>query len=454
MKKYLAILIMFFILFSSTNAYNLTNEDIKVANTIKNKIEISIKIKWENYRTKYIDTVKKLSIKYKDNEKIKSILDKIAILLNNQNITYKIVDTWVIQYYDNDSSISKPSENDNFYWQDANYQINNPSYTDNNDGTLTDNVTWLMWQKDMWEKISYRDALKKADELELWWYDDWRVPTIKELYSLIQFTGKVWWQTAEKSFIDTTYFKQPLGDTSKWEREIDAQTWSSTKYVWLTMNRDSTIFWVNFIDGRIKWYPELIPGKRTDNKMYFRMVRWNKEYGKNNFIDNWDWTISDLATWLMWQKDDSKKWIDWKWALEYVNDLELWWHSDWRLPNAKELQSIVDYSRSPQTTNSAAIDEKFDISSIIDPKWKKNYPFFWTSTTHLDGRYPESSAIYICFWECQWKMNWNLMDVHWAWAQRSDPKSGNAYDYPQYFWPQWDIRYVFNYARAVRNINY
>lgn len=93
------------------------------------------------------------------------------------------------------------------------------------------------------------------------------------------------------------------------------------------------------------------------------------------------------------------------------------------MPSAKELQSIVDYTRSPQTTNSPAIDPIFETSSITDPNWKVNYPFFWSSTTHLDWRDHESSAVYICFWECQGKMNSTVFDVYWAWAQRSDPKT-------------------------------
>lgn len=47
-------------------------------------------------------------------------------------------------------------------------------------------------------------------------------------------------------------------------------------------------------------------------------------------------------------------------------------------------------------------------------------------------------------------MNNNLMDVHGAEAQRSDPKSGNARDYQGFFGPQGDIRYVYNYVRCVR----
>ncbi len=44
-----------------------------------------------------------------------------------------------------------------------------------------------------------------------------------------------------------------------------------------------------------------------------------------------------------------------------------------------------------------------------------------------------------------------LYDVHGAGAQRSDPKSGDYDDYPQYYGPQGDILYVYNYARCVRD---
>lgn len=50
-------------------------------------------------------------------------------------------------------------------------------------------------------------------------------------------------------------------------------------------------------------------------------------------------------------------------------------------------------------------------------------------------------------------MNDMIMDVHGAGCQRSDPKSGNPEDYPQYLGPQGDIRYVYNFVRCVRNID-
>lgn len=49
--------------------------------------------------------------------------------------------------------------------------------------------------------------------------------------------------------------------------------------------------------------------------------------------------------------------------------------SDWRLPNVKALHSIVDYTRSPGTTESAAIDPLFNTTSITNEANQADYPF-------------------------------------------------------------------------------
>lgn len=360
--------------------------------------------------------------------------------------SYQIADTGQKTFYSDNKVISAPAEGDDFFGQDASYVISDPSYTNNNNGTISDNVTGLMWQQDLTEKLTYEEAVQKAESLSLASHRDWRVASLKELYSLIQFTGTVMGEKALTPFIDTRYFTQPLGDASQGEREIDAQVWSSTEYVSKTMNNDDTIFGVNFVDGRIKGYPKYNPRTREANRMYFRLVRDNKDYGKNNFTDNGDGTITDAATGLTWQKADSNQGLNWEDALEYSNDLKLGGHDDWRLPNAKELQSIVDYSRSPETSNSAAIDPIFETSSITNEGGEKDYPYYWSSTTHLDGPVPEMNAVYIAFGKALGEMRGQTMDVHGAGAQRSDPKMGEAMSRG----PQGDMIRVNNYVRSVR----
>ena len=373
------------------------------------------------------------------------VLSTFATNAEQPTNQYRIVDTGQVIAYSDNATIPLPSEGDAFYGQDANYQNQQPSYTDNKDGTIIDNVTGLMWQQSLTEKLTYADALKKVEEFNLAGHGDWRIPTIKELYSLIQFSGSVKGAKAINPFIDTNYFPQPLGDETQGEREIDAQVWSSTEYVGKTMANDDTIFGVNFVDGRIKGYPKFDPRTHDAHKMYFRFVRNNEAYGENNFVDNKNETVTDAATGLTWQKSDGKKGLIWQDALQYCETLNLGGHDDWRLPNAKELQSIVDYTRSPETSNSAAINPVFNISTITNEAGETDYPYFWTSTTHLDGPTPEGSAAYFAFGKALGKMRDTVMDVHGAGAQRSDPKTGQAMSRG----PQGDMIRVENYVRCV-----
>jgi len=359
---------------------------------------------------------------------------------------YPIVDTGQRIAYDNDEVITLPKDGADFFGQDASFIINAPAYQDNHDGTISDKVTGLVWQADMGDKLSFDEALQYANSSQLGGFTDWRIPTIKELYSLIQFSGSVKGEKAIYPFIDTRYFDQPLGDTSAGEREIDAQIWSSTKYVGKTMNKDETVFGVNFVDGRIKGYPQYNPRSGEANKMYFRLVRGNTDYGKNSFVDNGNATITDQATQLTWQQADSAKGLNWQEALTYAEQSTLGGYDDWRLPNAKELQSLVDYTRSPETSGSAAIDPLFSTSTITNEGGEKDYPYYWSSTTHLDGPVPESGAVYVAFGKALGEMHGQTMDVHGAGSQRSDPKTGE----PMSRGPQGDMIRVDNYVRLVR----
>lgn len=249
----------------------------------------------------------------------------MAVSLSAQ-LTYPIVDTGQSVCYSDFSQIPTPLDGAPFCGQDATVSGNRPRYFDNGNGTVTDEVTGLMWEKNMGEKLTFSEAKEKAAHMRTGGYDDWRIPTIKELYSLIIFTGRSMGERAITPYIDTLYFDQPLGNPELGEREIDAQTWSSTVYQGTTMGHQKTVFGVNFIDGRIKGYPLLKKGE--ENRMYFRMVRGNPDYGKNCFVDNGDGTISDYATGLMWQQADNANLYSWKDALAYADTLTLAGYSD------------------------------------------------------------------------------------------------------------------------------
>jgi len=82
--------------------------------------------------------------------------------------------------------------------------------------------------------------------------------------------------------------------------------------------------------------------------------------------------VTDSATSLQWQDDYSDnagniKNATWTAAIDYCEALTLGGHTDWKLPNKKELLSIVDYA-----TYSLAM------SSVFQNTSSSNY---WSSTT-------------------------------------------------------------------------
>lgn len=392
----------------------------------------------------------------------------VAILVNAEEktneIKYKIVDTGQDKCFGNSGEIKAPKSGESFYGQDAQHKGNQPSYKDNGDGTISDLVTGLIWVKARGEKVTWDKAIADAKKCKVGGYSDWRAPSIKELYSLINFNGYQRRTASDsKPYIDTKYFDFKYGGdgTSPGNRMIDCQDWSSTEYVSTTMDGNPTVFGVNFADGRIKGYPKTMrmrEGTKT-NTLYVRYVRGNPDYGKNIFIDNGNKTISDKATNLMWSKEDSQTGMNWKDALAWVqkkNSEKYLGYSDWRLPNAKELHSIVHYKRSPDTTKSPALDPIFSCTKIKNEGGKEDYPFFWTGTTHIENLY----GVYIAFGRALGfnqmppeSGNYKLQDVHGAGAQRSDPKDGKASDYPKGKGPQGDVIRILNYVRLVREIS-
>jgi hypothetical protein len=78
----------------------------------------------------------------------------------------------------------------------------------------------------------------------------------------------------------------------------------------------------------------------------------------NRFTVNADDTVTDHCTGLQWQRfaadvdgngsADAFGWCD---ALSYCFDLTLAGHGDWRLPNVRELESLIDYGEFNPASN-------------------------------------------------------------------------------------------------------
>jgi hypothetical protein len=421
---------------------------------------------------------------------------------------YPIVATSQIKCYDNRNEIAPPKPGQPFYGQDAQFQSHPPSYTLSPDGlTVHDNVTSLTWQRspdtDGDGLLTQRDKLTlsqaealpaKLNPTKFGGFDDWRLPTIKELYSLFNASGTDPSGPSDVDtsrltpFIDTKFFKFAYGDTRTGERIIDSQYASSTRYVGQSVRGFGKLFGINFTDGRIKGYDLFMPGGGAEKTFFVLCVRGNPAYGKNDFHDNSDGTITDRATGLMWSKADSGQGMNWQDALAWVqkkNAEKFLGHDDWRLPNVKELESIVDYSRSPDTTHSPAIGPIFNCTTITNEAHQADYPFYWSATTHAGFR-GGGAAMYVAFGRAAGWMSprglaggpperyggfgrgpgqggppeagpqsrdsgdYHFVDVHGAGAQRSDPKAGDPAMFPHGRGPQGDVIRINNFVRLVR----
>ncbi|MBW8011428.1 MAG: DUF1566 domain-containing protein [Chloroflexi bacterium] len=345
---------------------------------------------------------------------------------------FGVVETGQEKCYDNSQQTACPQEGDTFYGQDANYQGLAMAYSDNGDGTVSDLNTGLMWQQaHNSERLRYYDAVNVCSSLSLGGYSDWRLPSIDELYSIIDFSGSA----GVQPYLNTQYFEIELMDEAEVTGETHSaammgQTWTSTIYTGNLWDREEeSAFFVNFLDGRIK-----AGGTTSPVSLFYRCVR-GAEYGANAFQNNGDGTVSDNATGLTWQQADDGVVRNWQEALENCETLALAGYDDWRLPNAKELQSIVDYTRSDP-----ALDTSIFSQTDLDG-------WFWSSTTHGDG---VDNAAYVCFGEC---VSAQGVDVHGAGAQRSDPKTGDASQWASGRGGQQDEVRIYNYSRCVRSGN-
>ena len=120
---------------------------------------------------------------------------------------------------------------------------------DNSNGTISDWSTGLMWQKyNPGAQFLWQDALAYSENLGLAGYDDWRLPTIKELRSIVDYSRL---SPAMNSF----YFPETQG-----------KYWSSTSKT----SSPNSAWWLNSDSGYTSWGNKLDP---MNSKLRVRAVR-------------------------------------------------------------------------------------------------------------------------------------------------------------------------------------
>lgn len=210
--------------------------------------------------------------------------------------------------------------------EDSDFLIHPPAFIDNGNGTVTDTVTGLMWQKADGGEMTIESAQTYCNALALGGYTDWRLPNAHEAFSILNH------QNANPS-LNTSVFTPSLAEY--W--------WSSDRQA-----NDSNKVWATNSGGGIGNHPKAETISAGGNKKFHvRAVRstFSPQTFPTHFIDNGNGTVTDVLTQLVWQKAPYSDTLSWEQSLAYADSLSLGGIAQWRLPNIKELQSINDEKR-------------------------------------------------------------------------------------------------------------
>lgn len=119
-----------------------------------------------------------------------------------------------------------------------------------------------------------------------------------------------------------------------------------------------------------------------------------------DMVDNRDGTVSDTITGLTWQKNASQDSVyTWAEAVNYCKDLSFLGYQNWRLPNVRELESLIlrrPFSSNPtEHSTKARIDLNF-FPELDDCNEHLCY-VYWSSTTI--NAYYHDNAFYVQFYD-------------------------------------------------------
>ena len=234
------------------------------------------------------------------------------------------------------------------FGEDGDYAGNAPSFKDNGDGTVTDLLTGLLWQKADGGEMTWEKAKDYPKSLRLAGRQDWRLPTSMELFALTN-------QGMHGPAMDTSVF-----------------TRSDARYWWTNSPRadDSSKVWLVNSGGGIGAHAKTeTVSAGGERPVHVRCVAGTSVTGTGpSLADNGDGTVTDRRTGLTWQKIGPAKPMTWEEALRACESLKPTARGAWRLPNIKELRSLSDDAKIRPS-----LDRKFFPEAKV-----ANY---WSSTT-------------------------------------------------------------------------
>ena len=328
------------------------------------------------------------------------------------------------------------------------------AYVDHGDGTVTDVNTGLMW-----EKLSHDGTVHDDHNTYTWAnaisghvatlnrtnfarHNDWRLPNVRELLSIVTYQNLL--PTVAPAFDNHC---SSGCDVTRCSCTFSGDTWTSTSEA----DSPSNQWFVDFQDGQVgaglehgsgpvravrdasTGCPLPATGQTTcwDSSRNVIPCAGTGQDGELRkgaplaYVDNGNGTVTDLNTGLVWEKlsDDGTvhdKDNLYTWANAFtahvaaLNFTSFAGYNDWRLPNVRELQSIVNYQNVNPAVSSA---------SAFNTNCAPGCPATTCSCTASGDYWSSTSSV---------SDPWNAWYVRFSYGRvdafgRSDGKSGAAY---------------------------
>lgn len=257
--------------------------------------------------------------------------------------------------------------------------------------TVIDTRTNLMWTKDaaLFEfPLTWKEALtsiQSQNTLTLYGYSDWRLPSRKELFSLVSFKVINPGLPTGHPFLNV--FNGYYWTSSSCIR-LPRQAWYihlGGARVFKGMKHGSYMVW----PVRTSENQKLVDVMKTGQRSCFNEngvavdcqgtgqdgdIQSGIAHPDNRFVEE-SQVVHDRSTGLTWMKsaDICKEPVTWTSALSLVSEMNAgkeFGYNDWRVPNVVELESLTDLGRhSP----ALPVDHPFD--DVRD--------YYWSATTSM-----------------------------------------------------------------------
>ena len=197
---------------------------------------------------------------------------------------------------------------------------------DNGNGTVSDDFTGLMWQQADPGGLTYTwdQASQFCIGLKLGNHADWRLPTLAELNTLIDFNKS---NPATANLLQTN---------------VNLAYWSAT----LLANAPNNAWGVSFVIGTQQAGQLTFPN-------HTRCVRGTTASHAGARFTTTTGTVTDTWTGLLWERAPSPSGETTVSAKTYCDSLVLEGSTGWRIPTIVELRSIVDRSVSGPAIDSS-----------------------------------------------------------------------------------------------------